>query len=207
MPAVGGSSRGPFDQIEEKVVAGEEAQYLLRCLSVSFGKGRVGVEGFDSLGGRTFGFWRRSQQNLEGAKLWLSQRRATLEAQLSETTPMPQLPWQEELAARTGVNASFIAALAGAYSSAPLNATEANDWIAWLLDQLDPESPIFDVFLRPESLGRVFGRSYDALIAAPRGRTTIRDGLKLVLVAWLSGRTSPTWRRRSVRSSPPTRAS
>ncbi|TCI00689.1 DEAD/DEAH box helicase [Roseococcus sp. SYP-B2431] len=177
-----------FDQIEEKGVAGEEAQYLLRRLSVSFGEGRVGVEGFDSLGGRTFGFWRRSQQNLEGAKLWLSQRRATLEAQFTEITPMPQLPWQEELAARTGANASFIAALAGAYSSAPLNATEANDWIAWLLDQLDPESPIFDVFLRPESLGRVFGRSYDALIAAPGGRTTIRDGLKLVLVAWLSGK-------------------
>ncbi len=177
-----------FDRIERDGVAGEEAQYLLRRLSVSFGEGRAGVEGFDSLAKRTFGFWRRSQLDPTAAQLWLAQRKATLEARLAELIPMPQLPWQEELAARTGASAAFIAALAGAYASAPVGAIEADDWIGWLLDRLDPNSPDFDVFLRPETLGRVFGRSYDALVATPGGRATIRDGLKAAVAAWLSGK-------------------
>ena len=177
-----------FDRIETDGAAGEEAQYLLRRLSVSFGDGHPGVESFDSFAGRTFGFWRRSQIDPTAAQLWLAQRRATLEARLAELTPVPQLPWQEELAARTGASSSFIAALAGAYAAAPLNAIEANDWVAWLLDQLDPNSPDFDVFLRPETLSRVFGRSYSTLVAIPSGRATVRDGLKTVIAAWLSGK-------------------
>ena len=177
-----------FDRIEVDGAAGEEAQYLLRRLSVSFGEGRLGVEGFDSLAGRTFGFWRRSQIDPASAQVWLTQRRTTLEACIAELSPVSQLPWQEELAAKTGASADFIAKLSSEYASAPVNATEATHWIGWLLDQLDPISPDFDVFLRPESLGRVFGRSYNALIAVPGGRATIRDGLKTVVLSWLSGR-------------------
>lgn len=178
-----------FDRIEIQGVDGEEAQYLLRRLSVFFGEGRAGVEGFDSLAGRTFGFWRRSQADPVAAQRWLAQRKMTLEAKLAELAPRPQLPWQEELAAKTGASAAFVASLAQAYAGAPLGAIEATDWIEWLLDQLDPTSPDFDVFLRPETLSRVFGRAYKALIAAHGGRAIIRDGLKSVVAAWLSGKT------------------
>jgi hypothetical protein len=176
-----------FDQIEQDGVTGDEADYLLRRLSVSFDATRPGVEGFESLARRTFGFWRRAQADPAAAQQWLAQRRATLEASLALVAPLPQLPWQEELAAKTGASAAFVAALSAAYPTAPLAAVEATDWIFWLLDQLDPTSSDFDVFLRPDTMKKVFGRAYPSLLARPGGRARLRLGVKSALTGWLTG--------------------
>ena len=175
-----------FDLIEIDGVHGDEADYLLRRLSASFGERRAGVEDFETLAQKTFGFWRRSTLDPRVAQAWLEQRKKTLEGQIARLAPVPQLPWQEEFAAKTGASSAFIAALAQAYAYAPQTAIDAIDWVNWLLDQLDSSSSDFDVFLRPETLGRVFGRAYAHQIRTD-GQGALRDAVKKAMAAWLSG--------------------
>lgn len=176
-----------FDRIETQGAAGEEAEYLLRRLAASLGKERPGVETFGSLAGRTFGYWQLSERDPEAALGWLARRKATLERSLAELAPSPQLPWQEELAARTGASASFIASLVAGLSGAPKDSVDALRWVGWLLDQLQADRD-FDLFLRPEPMGRVFGRAYQALLVAPGGRDVLRKGLRTALEEWLDAK-------------------
>jgi hypothetical protein len=76
---------------------------------------REGVETFESLTRRSFGFHQRVIANPSAAETWLQSRKATLTAVLLAAAAPPTLTWQEELAAKTGASPAFIAALAGAY--------------------------------------------------------------------------------------------
>jgi len=178
-----------FDEIELRGVSGTEADYLLRRLAISLGDEREGIETFESLARRSLGFYQRRIADADKAEQWLQARKATLLGALRDAAAPPQLPWQEELAAKTGASSAFIANLAAAYAEAPETATEATLWIDWLLKQLDVDGDDFDVFLRPETMGRVFGRAYDEQAVTPAGRERLREAVSGALTMWLRGET------------------
>jgi hypothetical protein len=171
-----------FDQIEVNGATGEEAEYLLRRLAVSLGTERVGVETFERLTRRSFGFYQRSYANQDVAEAWLAQRKATLTQALAAVVTSPTMPWQEELAAKTGASPGLISTLATAYDQAPLDSGDASDWLIWLLNQLDPAVDDFDVFLRPDTLKRVFGRAYGSQSSEEAMRRVGREGILTAVV-------------------------
>jgi superfamily II DNA/RNA helicase len=177
-----------FDQVELAGVSGEEAQYLLRRLAISLQSEREGVETFEKLTRRSFGFHQRNRANTSAAEIWLASRKATLTAVLQAAAPPPSLPWQEELAAKTGASSKLIVKIASNYSDAPKTSVDAQDWIRWLLMQLDPADDDFDVFLRPETLGRVFGRAHAAQRTVLQRRRLGLAGILLVLEDWFRGK-------------------
>ena len=177
-----------YDQIEISGVSGDEAQYLLRRLATSLGNEREGVETFDSLTRRSFGFYQKARINPTLAEDWLSSRKTALTAVLQSSAPLPALPWQEELAAKTGASAGFVIKLASAYTHAPKNSVDAVDWIVWLIEQLDPADEDFDTFLRADILGRVFGRAYTAQQEVEARRKVGLKGVMLVLSPWFEGK-------------------
>ena len=112
-----------FDQLEVAGVAGSEATYLLRRLAVSLGPAAE-ASTFDHLARRTIGFHLRRSLDAPAAEAWLANRRAVLTAAIQATAEPPALPWEEELAAKTGATRRYIAALAAAYATAPSNACQ-----------------------------------------------------------------------------------
>ena len=177
-----------YDQIEIGGVSREEEQYLLRRLSISLGTEREGVETFESLTRRSFGFHQRSKLNTNGAAIWLQTRKYELTAILASVTPPPSLPWQEELAAKSGASSAFIASLAESFSAAPISSGDALAWMSWLLSTLDVTSTDFDAFLRPETLGRVFGRAHEKQPDVLTQRLVGLAGVQMLLPLWFSGR-------------------
>ncbi len=177
-----------FDQIEVSGASGEEAEYLLRRLAVSLGAERDGVETFDSLTRRSFGFHLKAKLNSSAAETWLSSRRATLATALAKATPISALPWQEELAAKTGASSEFVASLVEAYGAAPKDGIDASTWVTWLLRQLDPKSDDFDFFLRPDTLSRVFGRAYTRQSTPHKQRQLGLEGVLQILGLWFAGK-------------------
>jgi hypothetical protein len=177
-----------FDQIEIGGVSGEEAQYLLRRLATALGSEREGIETFENLTRRSFGFHQRVIADSSAAEVWLATRKATLTAVLLSDARPPVFPWQQELAAKTGANPAFISALATTYEFAPKAAVDARDWIVWLLKQLDPTTDDFDIFLRPDTLSRVFGRAYTNQPTLQAKRRIGLEGVSLALAPWLEGK-------------------
>ena len=175
-----------FDQVEVAGVAGSEATYLLRRLAVSLGPAAE-ASAFDSLARRTFGFHLRRSLDAPAAEAWLANRRAVLTAAIQATAEPPALPWEEELAAKTGATRRFIAALAAAYATAPSDAIKAEPWIGWLLDQFDPAMDDVDAFLRPDTMTRVFGRAYSSQRESTARRLVALAGVKAVLKGWFAG--------------------
>jgi hypothetical protein len=57
----------------------------------------------------------------------------------------------------------------------------------WLLDQLDPALDDFDAFLRPDTMTRVFGRSYSRHLNPIQRREAARAGIRVGLRPWLGG--------------------
>lgn len=176
-----------FDQIEVHGVDGAEAEYLLRRLTISLGDERVGVETFESLTRRSFGFYQRVSANPTAAEAWLKVRKASLTTALLSAAKPPALPWQEELAAKTGASSAFISGLAAAYPTAPFEEADAKPWISWLLHRLDPRTDDFDIFLRPETLKRVFGRAYENQVDELARRETAVAGVQIGVSEWLDG--------------------
>lgn len=177
-----------FDQIEVAGVLTQEADYLLRRLAVSLGQEREGVETFDNFARRTFGFYKRHTSNSQVADQWLTQRKAILLDKIVNREEPPSLPWQEELAAKTGTSAGFIVRLAGAYEQAPFDSSEADVWVKWLLGQLNPAELETDVFIRPETVGRVFGRAYTTQSSPEVARSIALKGTLEALDLWFGGR-------------------
>jgi hypothetical protein len=62
-------------------------------------------------------------------------------------------------------------------------------WLRWLLGQLDPAEAETDAFLRPESVGRVFGRAMSTQPSAADARKVGIEGSMLILDLWFSGAT------------------
>lgn len=178
-----------FDQIEVNGSLSTEADYLLRRLAVSVGEEREGVETFSALTRRTLGYFQRRSIDPHSADAWLDTKQAVVLARLAAREPTPALPWQEELAAKTGVSAAFITRLVEAYDSAPFASPDADVWLRWLLEQLEPSEAETEAFLRPESIGRVFGR---AITTQPTPAEARGMGIKAALHifdAWFSGKT------------------
>lgn len=173
-----------FDQIEVAGVPTPETDYLLRRLSDVLGDDG---EAFEALARRTLGFYRRATLNAPQADAWIAGRRATLVAAIRARAEPPALPWEEALAAKTGVSRRLITALAQAYPGAPHDQPDALPWVLWLLDQLDPAQPDFDTVLRPEALDRVFGRASSTQPDNIARRRAGLDGLRIVLPAWFAG--------------------
>lgn len=108
---------------------------------------------------------------------------------MAKYEPEDALPWQEELAAKTGASPQFIFKLATAYASAPLDALDAPTWVYWLLDQLDPSNSEADIFLRPDSMIRVFGRAITNQADEASARSVAHKGIRLAVEAWFAGKT------------------
>ncbi len=175
-----------FDQIEVAAVVAPEAQYLLRRVAASLGA-NADAAAFNGLVRRTFGFYQRFTDNAAAADAWLAQRRATLTAAIQATAEPPALPWEEELAAKTGATRRFIAALAKAYATAPRDTVDAEPWIDWLLDQFDPAYDDVDAFLRPDTMARVFGRAYTTQPDDMARRRLALLGVRAMLKPWFAG--------------------
>lgn len=178
-----------FDQIEVSGASGVEAQYLLRRLSVSLKVSQKGNGSFEELTRRTFGFYQRAAANALASERWLTDRRTTLTSALAQVDSASDVPWIEELAAKTGASATFISGLASKLTHAPLNSSDVNTWLIWLLDQLDPEDNTFDIFLRPEILSKVFGRAITTITDIQTQRTVGKESVKYTLDLWFKGKT------------------
>ncbi|MDN2583881.1 DEAD/DEAH box helicase, partial [Aquibium sp. ELW1220] len=178
-----------FDIVETEGVTGGDARYLLRRLAISLGDEREGVETFETLTRRTFGFFRRKQADLAKANAWLTQRKASLTKALAESAAEKALPWQDELAARTGATPQFIARLAKAYEGAPHEAVDALTWMSWLLRLLDPDDEEMDSFLRPDSMIRVFGRAVTTQTDDTTARKIALAGTEIAVGSWFEGNT------------------
>lgn len=176
-----------FDEIETYGTHSEDAQYLLRRLALSVGEERDGVETLERLARRSFGFHKMATFEPSAAETWLLARKAMLTKAIQDQAPPPVLPWQEELAAQTGASSAFIARLAAALPTAPVAATDAMSWVDWVLDQLDPTMDDGDVFLRPDTMIRVFGRAYTSQPNDQARRAVARDGTRLGMKHWLAG--------------------
>lgn len=178
-----------FDQIEVSGASGVEAQYLLRRLSLSLKVSHKGNGSFEELTRRTFGFYQRAVTNSLASERWLVERRETLITALGQVDSTSDVPWIEELAAKTGASATFISGLTSEMKHAPLNSFDVNTWLIWLLDQLDPEDNTFDIFLRPETLGKVFGRAVTSVADTKIQREVGKESVKYALDLWLKGQT------------------
>ena len=167
-----------FDQIEVAGVPAPEADYLLRRLSDVLGDDG---EAFEALARRTFGYHRRAAADASLAQAWLTGRRNALVAAIRARAEPPALPWEEALAAKTGVSRRLISALAGAYPGAPHDQPDALPWMSWLIDQLDPSQADFDSVLR------VFGRACSTQPDPISARRVALGGLRAILPGWFSG--------------------
>lgn len=176
-----------FDIIETQGVSGDDAEYLLRRLAISLGDERDDVETFESLTRRTFGYYQMRKENADEADTWLLRRKQTLTKAIADAEPQESLPWQEELAAKTGASTKFIMKLAAAYENAPIDAIDASTWVFWLLDQLDPADKDTDIFLRLDTMVRVFGRAITGQNDIVSARSVALKGTRIALASWFAG--------------------
>src|SRR5690606_2629599 len=73
--------------------------------------------------------------------------------------------------------------------NAPMDAIDASAWVFWLLNQLDPADKDTDIFMRLDSMVRVFGRaitSQDDIVSA---RSVALQGTRIALTSWFAGET------------------
>jgi len=177
-----------FDQIEVSGAKSQETQYLLRRLAVSLSASNKTSDSFETIARRTFGFYERSQIDQASGEKWLFDRKRTLEDLISSNV-VSNVEWIEELAAKTGASSSFISALADNYPTAPKHSLEAEDWLLWLLNILNHEDNSFDIFLRPETMVRVFGRAVTCLNIPSERRAFARKSTMHVFSFWFGGKT------------------
>lgn len=176
-----------FDQIEVTGKPSPQTEYLLRRLTLSIGEQRDGIEAFATLTKRTFCYFQLHRANPANADAWLLARQEIVARALAARENPPSLPWQEELAAKIGAPVAFVIKLAQAYTKAPFDAVDATPWIEWLVSQLDPTRDEFEIFLRPETTIRVFGRAITNQDTEEKANTIARDGTLLAVRAWFAG--------------------
>lgn len=178
-----------FDRIASEGPTTDEATYLLRKLTLSLGAAADGVESFDQLARRTFGYFQKVRADAAAAEDWLQKRRASLQGLIDAAQEEPIVDWQASLAAKTGASPAFVARLVAAYQEAPHTSLSAREWMHWLLGQLSPDEWEFDLFLRPSTLERVFGRAFRQCGTPQERRDLARQGVLQVLDQWLAGST------------------
>jgi hypothetical protein len=164
-----------------------EADYLLKRLALSLSSTGDGVETFDNLTRRSFGFFLQNRANKEAAQLWLDERRQQLQSLIVEATDDSLgRNWIQELAAKSGSSPKFITTLSDAFSHAPVTSSDAGDWLPWLLRQLPVDDNDFDNFIRPDDVERVFGRGYTSAATEVLRRERAREAILCVLPDWFS---------------------
>jgi superfamily II DNA or RNA helicase len=177
-----------FDQIETSGAKGPEAQYLLRRLAVSLRAAHETFDSFEYVARRTFGFYQKVRIDQSASEKWLLDRKRTLEGALT-SVGVSNVEWIEELAAKTGASSSFITALVDNYSTAPRSSSQAEVWLTWLLNLLSHEDDSFDIFLRPETMARVFGRAITSIEDSAAQRMLARESIRHIVGLWFSGKT------------------
>ncbi len=178
-----------FDQIETDNALAPEAQYLLRRLAVSLRTSHDAANSFEALARKTFGFYQRNISSKTASEKWLSARKVVLEGALKSVGSVSNVDWIEELAAKTGASSSLVSALAENYDFAPKSSLDAEVWLSWLLDLLNHEDESFDLFLRPETLIRVFGRAITVVPDVPTQRSLAKESVRHTMRLWFSGKT------------------
>lgn len=178
---------GLYDRIAAEGGGSGDSAYLLRRLALSFEDAPEGVESFEALSRRSFGYHQRAKIDREAAERWLEQRKATLTGLIRQAREqVVVVDWEAQLAAKTGASLDFVSKLVAAYARAPLKADDAEVWVGWLLDQLPTTGDDFEAFLRVSSLEKVFGRALNKP-DPEESRALGREGLKLALRSWFAG--------------------
>lgn len=179
-----------FDEIEVSNAFGPEAQYLLRRLAVSLRSSGDTENSFESLARQTFGFYQKAKQNALLSEVWISNRKeALIGALTSVEMTTGDVAWVDELAAKTGASSAFIAKLVDNYSDAPRGSASAEVWYSWLLDLLDHNDDSFDIFIRPETMVRVFGRAITSIKDVALQRQLSRESVRYIIKLWFAGKT------------------
>lgn len=179
---------GLYDSIVVNGSNSGEADYLMKRLALSLKGSRPGIESFDDLTRRSFGFYLRSKVDSGAAELWLTERRQKLQSLISAATEDEAgRDWIDELAAKSGSSPKFIRSLSNAFEHAPLQSADASVWTAWLVGQLPVAESDFDNFLRPDDVERVFGRGYTSAVSIIDQRERARQAILVVLPEWFSG--------------------
>lgn len=178
-----------FDEIEVSKPATVEAQYLLRRLAVSLRAAEDTEDSFAYLARRTFGFYQKNRKSSVAAEGWVKDRQSALVGRLSSIESVTHVDWIDQLAAKTGASPSFIKDLAENFDKVPMASVSAEVWLNWLLDRLDDDGDDFDVFLRPETMVRVFGRAITSTNDVKIQRVLARESIRNVAQHWFRGRT------------------
>jgi len=178
-----------FDQIETGAASGPEAQYLLRRLAVSLRTAHDAADSFESLARKTFGFYEKNRSSSTASEKWLSERKVALEGALASVVNVSDVDWIEELAAKTGISSGLVRTLVENYDSAPTMTSDAEVWLSWLFDLLNHEDESCDIFLRPETIIRVFGRAITVIPDTPTQRSLGKESVRFVMKLWFSGKT------------------
>ncbi|MCW3797400.1 DEAD/DEAH box helicase [Sphingomonas sp. BN140010] len=178
---------GLYDRIAAEGGGRGDSAYLLRRLALSFEDAPAGIESFDALSRRSFGYYQRAKADRQAAERWLEERKATLTGLIKQAREkVVVVDWEAQLAAKTGASLDFVSKLVAAYPQAPLEVDDAEAWVGWLLDQLPADGDDFEAFLRMRSLEKVFGRALNEDDPV-RSRELSREGLKLALRSWFAG--------------------
>jgi hypothetical protein len=177
---------GLYDDIVAHGATSGEADYLLKKLALSLGGAREGIESFDDLTRRSFGYFLRAKANIAAANEWVTSRRVQLASLIEAATEDKDRNWIQEIAAKSGSSPKLITKLSDAFAHVPADSPDALVWIKWLLMQLPVEESDFDNFMRPEDVERVFGRGYTSAESVTERRARARDAVLTVLPGWFS---------------------
>lgn len=177
---------GLYDSIVVNGASSDEAVYLLKKLALSLKSTGEGVETFDKLTRRSFGYFLKAKANAINAEAWLNERRQQLESLIEAAAEDKTRDWIQEIAAKSGSSPTFITALSDAFAKAPVESPDALIWTSWLLNQLPTLDYDFDAFLRPDDVEKVFGRGYSSAESLEDRRSRARDAILSILPAWFS---------------------
>ena len=178
---------GLYDAIVAHGALSGEEDYLLKRLAVGLNSDRPGIETFEDLTRRSFGFYLRAKADTKAAEVWLEDRRQRLQTLIVAATEDTEgRDWIDELAAKSGSSPKFIVALSDAFKSAPTSSPDAYEWMSWLLQQLPTDDSDFDNFIRPDDVERVFGRGYTSSKSAKDRRERARDAIRSILPDWFA---------------------
>lgn len=175
-----------LDQIETSVDPDPKVQSIIRRLSAVT---TAGESGFDDIVRRSLGFFRRNEADASAADNWLAHRRSALAVAEKQLADPPVLDWQREIAVRNGVPPRLVERLAGAFDQAPIDRTNTEAWMNWLLDIVAEHPLDLTIFVRENALESVFGRAYTNTDDFSATAKRILKALKKLVSMWCGGYT------------------
>ena len=177
-----------YDLVDVNAPLQSDVYYLLRRLAVSLNVETDGIESFEKLTRRSFGFFQKARANREAAEMWLNTRKTILATALERISLPIEASWHEELAAKTGATPGLIALLAASLENAPMTSVNAQDWIEWLLTLIEKNADDIEIFFRAETLEKVFARAYTNQDESAQRKAITIHGIIAGLKPWLEGK-------------------